>query len=175
SNLNDCGGINRSSFLSIPGDIIEIFRSSCQHWALYLGEQKVVHLITECKYFNPWSQVCVKKDWLEDVVRKDRYQVNNKHDETHPPLPLSKILWQAEELVGKEMPYSLSSQNCENFVMELRYGPEISEQVRGLAWETCEGEDIYAQGITSELNGLFPWINFGGSPKKEQALIKLYL
>ncbi|KAG8146750.1 hypothetical protein E2320_013857, partial [Naja naja] len=82
-------------------------------------------------------RVCVKKDWLEDVVRKDRYRVNNKHDETHPPLPLSKILWQTEELVGKEMPYSLSSQNCENFVMELRYGPEMSEQVRGLAWETC--------------------------------------
>ncbi|XP_060538331.1 uncharacterized protein LOC117670756 isoform X2 [Pantherophis guttatus] len=116
-----------------PGDIIEIFRSSCQHWALYVGDQQAVHLITECEHFadgspNPLAilseRVCVKKDWLEDVVRKDRYRVNNKHDETHPPLPLSKILWQTEELVGKEMPYSLSSQNCENFVMELRYGPE---------------------------------------------------
>ncbi|XP_029141269.1 HRAS-like suppressor 3 [Protobothrops mucrosquamatus] len=121
-----------------PGDIIEIFRSSCQHWALYVGEQQVVHLVTECEHFadgspNPLvilsERVCVKKDWLEDVVRKDRYRVNNKHDETHPPLPLSKILWQTEELVGKEMPYSRSSQNCENFVMELRYGPEMSEQV----------------------------------------------
>ncbi|XP_070622683.1 phospholipase A and acyltransferase 3-like [Erythrolamprus reginae] len=128
-----------------PGDVIEIFRSSCPHWALYVGDQQVVHLITECEHFADGSpsplailseRVCVKKDWLEDVVRKDRYRVNNKHDETHPPLPLSKILWQTEELVGKEMPYTLSSQNCENFVMELRYGPEISEQ--GKAFKSAE-------------------------------------
>ncbi|KAM6435445.1 uncharacterized protein PHA67_000946 isoform 3-T3 [Liasis olivaceus] len=120
-----------------PGDLIEIFHPSCQHWAIYIGDHQVVHLATECDHFadgspNPLAilseRVYVKKDWLEDVVRKDRYRVNNKHDETHPPLPLSKILWQTEELIGKEMPYSLSSQNCENFVMELRYGPEMSEQ-----------------------------------------------
>ncbi|XP_027688320.2 uncharacterized protein LOC102934292 isoform X1 [Chelonia mydas] len=71
----------------------------------------------------------VKKDWLEDVVRKDRYRVNNKHDETHPPLPVSKIVRWAQELVGREMPYNLTSHNCEHFVMELRYGVAMSDQV----------------------------------------------
>uniref|UniRef100_H9GR04 LRAT domain-containing protein n=1 Tax=Anolis carolinensis TaxID=28377 RepID=H9GR04_ANOCA len=121
-----------------PGDLIEIFRSSCQHWAMYIGNRKVVHLATDCEHLgdgNPNTlailsdRAYVRKDWLEDVVRKDRYRVNNKHDETHPPLPLAKILWQSEELVGKEMPYSLTSQNSEHFVMKLRYGPEMNEQV----------------------------------------------
>ncbi|XP_042294745.1 phospholipase A and acyltransferase 5-like [Sceloporus undulatus] len=120
-----------------PGDLIEIFRSSCQHWAIYVGDRKVVHLATECEHFGDGApntlaalsdQAYVRKDWLEDVVRKDGYRVNNKHDETHPPLPLAKILWQTEELVGKEMPYSLTSQNSEHFVMELRYGAEMNEQ-----------------------------------------------
>ncbi|XP_034953668.1 uncharacterized protein LOC118075660 [Zootoca vivipara] len=121
-----------------PGDLIEIFRSSCQHWALYVGDRKVVHLATECGDHLPDGtpnalavlpdRAYVRKDWLEDVVRKDRYRVNNKHDETQPPLPLAKILWQAEELVGKEMPYTFNSPNCEHFVMELRYGAEMNEQ-----------------------------------------------
>ncbi|XP_061461850.1 phospholipase A and acyltransferase 3-like [Rhineura floridana] len=120
-----------------PGDLIEIFRSSCQHWAIYVGDRKVVHLATEQDHLanrTPSAltimsdRAYVKKDWLEDVLRKDQYRVNNKHDETHPPLPLAKILWQAQELVGKETPYALSSHNCEHFVMELRYGVEMNEQ-----------------------------------------------
>ncbi|KAJ7307155.1 hypothetical protein JRQ81_009139 [Phrynocephalus forsythii] len=120
-----------------PGDLIEIFRSSSPHWAIYLGDGKVLHLAPECDCLadgtpNPLvvlsDRAYVRKDWLEDVVKKDRYRVNNKHDETQPPLPLAKILWQAEDLVDKEAPYSFTSQNCEHFVMELRYGAEMNEQ-----------------------------------------------
>ncbi|XP_053134391.1 phospholipase A and acyltransferase 5-like isoform X2 [Hemicordylus capensis] len=119
-----------------PGDLLEIFRSSCQHWAIYVGDRKVVHLAAEYDHLADGipsalvlaDQAYVKKDWLDDVVRKDRYRVNNKHDETYPTLPLAKILWQAEELVGKEMPYPPSSHNCEHFVMELRYGVDMNEQ-----------------------------------------------
>ncbi|XP_015276038.1 PREDICTED: HRAS-like suppressor 3 [Gekko japonicus] len=120
-----------------PGDLVEIFRSAYQHWAIYVGDKMVVHLAAECDHLADGiplaltsSGAFVKKDWLEHVVRKDRYRVNNKYDETHSPLPLSKILWQAEELVGKEMPYDLTPHNCENFVLELRYGVDMNEQVR---------------------------------------------
>uniref|UniRef100_A0A8C3IK51 LRAT domain-containing protein n=1 Tax=Chrysemys picta bellii TaxID=8478 RepID=A0A8C3IK51_CHRPI len=122
-----------------PGDLIEIFRSCYQHWAIYVGDGKVVHLAPPCKCPPSLKgevvlaalsdRAYVKKDWLEDVVRKDRYRVNNKHDETHPPLPVSKIVRRAEELVGREMPYNLTSHNCEHFVMELRYGVAMSDQV----------------------------------------------
>ncbi|XP_074862039.1 phospholipase A and acyltransferase 3-like [Carettochelys insculpta] len=121
-----------------PGDLIEIFRSCYQHWALYVGDGKVIHLAPPCEHpMDGLASVLaalsdrayVKKDWLEDVVRKDRYRVNNKHDETHPPLPVSKIIRRAERLVGCEMPYHLTSHNCEHFVMELRYGVAMSDQV----------------------------------------------
>uniref|UniRef100_A0A8D2J4P3 LRAT domain-containing protein n=1 Tax=Varanus komodoensis TaxID=61221 RepID=A0A8D2J4P3_VARKO len=123
-------------------DLIEIFRSCYQHWAIYVGEGKVVHLAPECDHLaNGAASVLavlsdrayVKKDWLEVVVRKDQFRVNNKHDHTHPPLPLAKILQRAEELVGREMPYNLTSHNCEHFVMELRYGVAMSDQVPRVA------------------------------------------
>ncbi|XP_054829088.1 phospholipase A and acyltransferase 3-like [Eublepharis macularius] len=121
-----------------PGDLIEIFRSCYQHWAIYVGDGKVVHLAPECdRLANGAASVLavlsdrayVKKDWLEVVVRKDQYRVNNKHDNTHPLVPLAKILQRAEELVGREMPYNLTSHNCEHFVMDLRYGVAMSDQV----------------------------------------------
>ncbi|XP_013916073.1 PREDICTED: uncharacterized protein LOC106544348 [Thamnophis sirtalis] len=122
------------------------------------------------------ERVCVKKDWLEDVVRKDRYRVNNKHDKTHPPLPLSKILWQTEELVGKEMPYSLSSQNCENFVMELRYGPEMSEQSSSFIAHAVDQFSefptvlrfIYREGHLVEEN--LGWVELSASPASTHIL-----
>uniref|UniRef100_A0A8C0FY10 LRAT domain-containing protein n=1 Tax=Chelonoidis abingdonii TaxID=106734 RepID=A0A8C0FY10_CHEAB len=131
------GGRERWSMVELkPGDLIEIFRSCYQHWAIYVGDGKVVHLAPPCKCppslkgeVSLSDRAFVKKDWLEDVVRKDRYRVNNKHDETHPPLPVSKIVRWAEELVGREMPYNLTSHNCEHFVMELRYGVAMSDQV----------------------------------------------
>ncbi|KAL8184351.1 UNVERIFIED_CONTAM: hypothetical protein K2H54_014611, partial [Gekko kuhli] len=121
-----------------PGDLIEIFRSCYQHWAIYVGDGKVVHLAPECdRLANGAASVLavlsdrayVKKDWLEVVVRKDQYRVNNKHDSTYPVVPLAKTLQRIEELVGREMPYNLTSHNCEHFVMDLRYGVAMSDQV----------------------------------------------
>uniref|UniRef100_A0A670YS37 LRAT domain-containing protein n=1 Tax=Pseudonaja textilis TaxID=8673 RepID=A0A670YS37_PSETE len=120
-----------------PGDLIEIFRSCYQHWGIYVGEGKVIHLAPECdRLANGAASVLavlsdrayVKKDWLETVVRNDQYRVNNKHDHTYPPLPLTKTLERAEDLVGREMPYNLTSHNCEHFVMELRYARRLLKQ-----------------------------------------------
>lgn len=76
------------------------------------------------------DKAIVKKDRLCDVAGRDRYQVNNKHDDKYSPLPPSKIVQQAEELVGQEVLYKLTSENCEHFVNELRYGIPRSDQVR---------------------------------------------
>ena len=56
---------------------------------------------------------------LCDVVGKDRYKVNNKHDDKYNPLPPSKIVQLAEKLVGCELCYHLICKNCEHFVNEL--------------------------------------------------------
>lgn len=76
------------------------------------------------------EKAIVKKELLCDVVGRDKYQVNNKHDDKYSPLPPSKIVQRAEELVGQELPYSLPCENCEHFVNELRYGVPRSDQVR---------------------------------------------
>lgn len=75
------------------------------------------------------DKAIVKKELLRDVAGKDKYQVNNKHDKEYTPLPLNKIIQRAEELVGQEVLYRLTSENCEHFVNELRYGVPRSDQV----------------------------------------------
>lgn len=75
------------------------------------------------------DKAIVKKELLCDVAGGDKYHVNNKHDSEYTPLPPNKIIQRAEELVGKEIHYKLTSENCEHFVNELRYGVARSDQV----------------------------------------------
>ncbi|KAM9659734.1 phospholipase A and acyltransferase 3 isoform 1-T1 [Trichechus inunguis] len=122
-----------------PGDLIEIFRPFYRHWAIYVGDGYVVHLAPPSEIAGAGAasvmsaladKAIVKKELLYDVAGKDKYQVNNKHDDKYLPLPPSKIIQRAEELVGQEVLYKLTSENCEHFVNELRYGVSRSDQVR---------------------------------------------
>uniref|UniRef100_A0A2K5REA7 Phospholipase A and acyltransferase 3 n=1 Tax=Cebus imitator TaxID=2715852 RepID=A0A2K5REA7_CEBIM len=122
-----------------PGDLIEIFRPFYRHWAIYVGDGYVVHLAPPSEVAGAGAasvmsaltdKAIVKKELLYDVAGSDKYQVNNKHDDKYSPLPCSKIIQRAEELVGQEVLYKLTSENCEHFVNELRYGIARSDQVR---------------------------------------------
>ncbi|XP_074862212.1 phospholipase A and acyltransferase 3-like [Carettochelys insculpta] len=122
-----------------PGDLLEISRFGYQHWALYVGHGYVIHLAPPSEYAGAGSssvmsvltdRAMVKKERLSDVVGSDNYRVNNKYDGRCSPLPVNKIIWEAEALVGQEMRYSITSKNCEHFVTELRYGHPMSDQVR---------------------------------------------
>uniref|UniRef100_A0A670YRV7 Phospholipase A and acyltransferase 3 n=1 Tax=Pseudonaja textilis TaxID=8673 RepID=A0A670YRV7_PSETE len=77
------------------------------------------------------NKALVKKERLLEVVGHDRYRVNNKYDSKYAPLPVNKIIQLAEEKVGQELEYKITSENCEHFVTELRYGVARSDQVRG--------------------------------------------
>ncbi|XP_012876387.1 PREDICTED: HRAS-like suppressor 3 [Dipodomys ordii] len=131
-----------------PGDLIEIFRPFYRHWAIYVGNGYVIHLAPPSEMAGAGAtsimsalteKAIVKKELLCDVAGRDKYQVNNKHDDKYTPQPPSKIIQQAEELVGQEVPYKLTSENCEHFVNGLRYGVARSDQVRDV---------IMAAGIT---------------------------
>ncbi|XP_015425316.1 PREDICTED: HRAS-like suppressor 3 isoform X1 [Myotis davidii] len=131
-------GLQNSQAEPKPGDLIEIFRLAYEHWALYVGDGYVVHLgppgdITGAALANIMSsgtgRAIVKKERLSVVAGKDKYRVNNKHDRKYSPRPPRKIVQRAEELVGREMLYNLTSDNCEHFVNELRYGVSRSDQV----------------------------------------------
>ncbi|XP_012521121.1 PREDICTED: HRAS-like suppressor 3 [Propithecus coquereli] len=121
------------------GDLIEIFRPFYRHWAIYVGDGYVVHLAPPSEVAGAGmasvmsaltNRAIVKKELLCDVAGRDKYQVNNKHDNKYVPLPPNKIAKRAEELVGQEVLYKLTSENCEHFVNELRYGVPRSDQVR---------------------------------------------
>ncbi|XP_028272528.1 HRAS-like suppressor 3 isoform X2 [Parambassis ranga] len=119
-----------------PGDLIEFKRGIYQHWAVYVGDGFVVHLVPPCAGAGSGSMMAVvvdramvKKEKLTDVVGNDKYTVKNSLDQECNPRPAQVIVKEACGLVGNELPYSITGQNCEHFVNELRYKAE-SWQVR---------------------------------------------
>uniref|UniRef100_A0A2K5N4X1 Phospholipase A and acyltransferase 3 n=1 Tax=Cercocebus atys TaxID=9531 RepID=A0A2K5N4X1_CERAT len=140
-----------------PGDLIEIFRPFYRHWAIYVGDGYVVHLAPPTEVAGAGAasvmsaltdKAIVKKELLYDVAGSDKYQVNNKHDDKYSPLPYSKIIQRAEELVGQEVLYKLTSENCEHFVNELRYGVARSDQVRDVVIAaSVAGMGLAAMGL----------------------------
>uniref|UniRef100_A0A8C5Z1W0 LRAT domain-containing protein n=1 Tax=Marmota marmota marmota TaxID=9994 RepID=A0A8C5Z1W0_MARMA len=117
------------------GDLIEIFCGGFEHWAIYVGKGYVVHLASPIddipsKYSIPC--VCgvlqVTKELLSVVAGGDAYRINNKNNEEYDPLPPQKVVQQAEKMVGKEVSYSVTSNNCEHFVNALRYRVSRSDQ-----------------------------------------------
>ncbi|XP_055987712.1 phospholipase A and acyltransferase 2-like [Sorex fumeus] len=130
------------------GDLIEFFRGGkfappavrYQHWAVYVGNDYVVHVTgrdNEIPGGNlfvaasvPGTRAMVKMELLSKVAEGCEYRVNNKHDGKRRARSPEEIVQKALEQVGQERPYSLTHENCEHFVMELRYGEPISDQVR---------------------------------------------
>uniref|UniRef100_A0A8C8YAY2 Phospholipase A and acyltransferase 3 n=1 Tax=Prolemur simus TaxID=1328070 RepID=A0A8C8YAY2_PROSS len=139
------------------GDLIEIFRPFYRHWAIYVGDGYVVHLAPPSEVAGAGAtsvmsaltnRAIVKKELLYDVAGRDKYQVNNKHDNKYVPLPPNKIVKRAEELVGQEVLYKLTSENCEHFVNELRYGVARSDQVRDFVMAAgVAGVGLAAMGL----------------------------
>ncbi|KAG3284822.1 HRAS-like suppressor 2 [Ictidomys tridecemlineatus] len=121
-----------------PGDLIEFFRGAFEHWAVYVGKGYVVHLASPSEASGPsmnilgsvlGNRAIVKKELLSVVAGGDTYRVNNKNDDKYEPLPPNEIVQQAEKMVGKCMPYSLTNSNCEHFANKLHYGVSFSNQV----------------------------------------------
>uniref|UniRef100_A0A3B4F6M3 LRAT domain-containing protein n=1 Tax=Pundamilia nyererei TaxID=303518 RepID=A0A3B4F6M3_9CICH len=118
------------------GDLIEIFRGSYQHWAVYVGDGSVVHLVVPSKSrFNSIAVITqrgvVREENLRAVVGNDQWQINNSLDSTHNPRPADVIVKEARSWVGREITYHSIRRNCEHFATEQRYGVSASQQVGG--------------------------------------------
>ncbi|XP_044061119.1 phospholipase A and acyltransferase 3-like [Siniperca chuatsi] len=122
-----------------PGDLIEIFRGSYQHWAVYVGDGFVVHLTTPSEVPGAGAssvmsvlaeKAMVKREELWDVVGTDEWKINNSLDKEYNPRSVRVIVREACALVGTELPYCVFRGNCEHFANELRYGKAESRQVR---------------------------------------------
>ncbi|XP_053290742.1 uncharacterized protein LOC128450996 [Pleuronectes platessa] len=118
-----------------PGDLIEINRGPYQHWAVYIGENEVVHLVTEGVQSSGSSASLsssngkVKREKFNDVVGNHHYQVNNLLDKMFKPRDPSVIVKEACAMVGREPQYDLVTYNSEHFATDLRYGVAESRQI----------------------------------------------
>uniref|UniRef100_A0A3B4F8B2 LRAT domain-containing protein n=1 Tax=Pundamilia nyererei TaxID=303518 RepID=A0A3B4F8B2_9CICH len=118
------------------GDLIEIFRGSYQHWAVYVGDGSVVHLVFILHVFAGFNSIAVitqrgvvREENLRAVVGNDQWQINNSLDSTHNPRPADVIVKEARSWVGREITYHSIRRNCEHFATEQRYGVSASQQV----------------------------------------------
>ncbi|XP_061098648.1 phospholipase A and acyltransferase 1-like [Conger conger] len=152
------------------GDLIEIFRSVYQHWALYLGNGYIINLVPvgKIRVESKSSLKCVlsrkaviRLQPLKEVVKGDSYCINNKYDDNHTPLPICDIAHRAWLFIGHEVPYDVLSSNCEHFVTLLRYGEAVSEQatwaIEAINLVTAATGALSVLGIvnTHYRNGLF--------------------
>ncbi|XP_038139236.1 phospholipase A and acyltransferase 4-like [Cyprinodon tularosa] len=118
-----------------PGDLIEIFRVGYKHWAVYIGSGYVVHFVVNglcCSSSRvpvPGEMGVVMKEKLQEVLKGDRWRINNYLDRTYKPEQIYAIVKQASGFIGARLPYNLVSFNCEHFANELRYGKRTSRQV----------------------------------------------
>lgn len=122
-----------------PGDLIEISRGLYEHWAIYVGDGYVIHLVLLSEHADAGvssvksvlhNKAEVKKEKLKDVVGEDQYRIHNLLDEQFEPHPTEDILRDAGSLVGNILQYNVFTRNCEHFVTLLRYGKPQSQQVR---------------------------------------------
>ncbi|XP_029021926.1 phospholipase A and acyltransferase 4-like isoform X2 [Betta splendens] len=115
-----------------PGDLIEMFRPLYQHWAVYIGDDFVVHFIAESDETGGLlvfaDKGLVKKEKLMDVVGTSRWRVNNILDHKYKPRPGKDIVRKACARIGEESPYTVIQKNCEHFATEMRYGKAESQQ-----------------------------------------------
>uniref|UniRef100_A0A8C3WW89 Phospholipase A and acyltransferase 4 n=1 Tax=Catagonus wagneri TaxID=51154 RepID=A0A8C3WW89_9CETA len=127
-----------------PGDLIEIFRTGYQHWAIYVGDGYVIHLSPSGEYPGAGSsslfsvltsKAVVKRERLKDVVGGCCFHINNFLDHKYSPRPVHKILKSANAMINKEMEYCVLRNNCEHFVTRLRYNKGESEQVTKVLME----------------------------------------
>ncbi|TMS23931.1 Lecithin retinol acyltransferase [Larimichthys crocea] len=130
------------------GDLLEVPRTLFTHYGIYLGDNKVAHLIPDillvltndeklissvitnkrlilgCMY----KCATVRVDTLENFAYGSKILVNrmDKMMKNHV-FPNEEVAKRAEKLMGS-IPYSLLWNNCEHFVTYCRYGSAVSRQ-----------------------------------------------
>uniref|UniRef100_A0A4W5MMK5 LRAT domain-containing protein n=1 Tax=Hucho hucho TaxID=62062 RepID=A0A4W5MMK5_9TELE len=123
------------------GDMIEINRVTYKHWALYIGNGEVIHLVTPdgassvafCSASSSSSASLSCKgtitiEALKDVAAGDPYQINNYLDDEYKPRKTDVIMGEVDKMRGRTIKYDLLGNNCEHFVTFLRYGQTESKQ-----------------------------------------------
>ncbi|XP_023655265.1 lecithin retinol acyltransferase a [Paramormyrops kingsleyae] len=147
---------NNCQTLSLQrGDLLEVPRTLFIHFGIYLGDNKVAHLMPDILPVFTSDKCQIKKvvtnkrllwgvisknatirvDTVEDFAYGSNILVNDMDNTMkRSPLPNEEVARRAEKLIGV-IPYSLLWNNCEHFVTYCRYSSPISLQTD----KFCEG------------------------------------
>ncbi|XP_030592795.1 lecithin retinol acyltransferase-like [Archocentrus centrarchus] len=130
------------------GDLLEVPRTLFTHFGIYLGDDRVAHLIPDIlpaitKNKSAISKMVTNNRLLFGVITKEAsVRVDSVADFAYgseilinhmdkvciqPPLDGDEVARRAEKLLGS-VTYSLLWYNCEHYVMYCRYGMAISYQ-----------------------------------------------
>ncbi|XP_065932534.1 phospholipase A and acyltransferase 3-like [Magallana gigas] len=112
-----------------PGDLLEFHRSWYNHWAVYIGNEEIVHLKSKegMQLITIKGEVVIESVW--DQVKDSRVDINNKLDTKHRPRSAQEIVQDAVSKIGNTK-YNMFWQNCEHFATYCRYGVNSSQQVK---------------------------------------------
>ncbi|XP_075902469.1 phospholipase A and acyltransferase 3-like isoform X2 [Nelusetta ayraudi] len=87
-----------------PGDLIEVRRNGYQHWALYVGDESVVHLTSKSGVSSRMSvggdKGLIQNQKLCDVVGSNRWKINNVMDKKYKPRPADDIVRDGRALLS---------------------------------------------------------------------------
>lgn len=121
------------------GDQLEFHRGVYSHWAVYMGNEEVIHLtgISSTCTFNPnhiftiggklFAKAEVKRESVWNVVCDSKVEINNDKDKSCRPLRTDEIVRIAMGMIG-DIGYNVLWQNCEHFAALCRYGVSWSKQ-----------------------------------------------
>ncbi|AWP05356.1 putative lecithin retinol acyltransferase-like [Scophthalmus maximus] len=163
------------------GDLLEVPRTLFTHFGIYLGDDRVAHLIPDILPAISGNKsaiarmvtnyrlllgvitkvASVRVDSVADFAYGSEILVN--HTDTvcsQPPLDGDEIARRAERLLGS-VTYSLLWYNCEHYVMYCRYGMAISYQTyqfcRAVRKIVCSRTSAYSTALC----GVGTWLYLG--------------
>jgi hypothetical protein len=109
------------------GDLIEIKRLFYDHWAVYVGDGKVIHVRN-----GGDAKATIKLDILKNVCGKSLCRINNlekaAQERELKPRSVDTILDHANDMLGKMFEYHPINNNCEHFATNCRFGLSFSQQ-----------------------------------------------
>lgn len=136
-----------------PGDMIQYHRGRYEHWAVYIGNGKVIQvtvhdfggsvantIVSISLAMNTLGRQTavarITEENFHDVLGEDgKARINNFKDRTWDVLPANCIVQCARSCLGREG-YNVLENNCEHFATECRYGKRLSGQEEAF-WSTA--------------------------------------
>ncbi|KAL3876941.1 hypothetical protein ACJMK2_034720 [Sinanodonta woodiana] len=124
------------------GDLVEFPRGLYSHWAVYVGNEEVVHLAGDPNAASKvnansshvfaicgkqFTKAQVKLDNFFKVAADSKAKKNNDKDDKVSPSDKREIVRRAMSKLG-EIGYNILWENCEYFASWCRYGEGWSEQ-----------------------------------------------